>query len=66
MNSEEDDPDSGLSSGLKTFLIIDVMIALLIWATIGTEGIALKTCQVGADKIERFEKICNKLERNHG
>lgn len=66
MDSEEDAPNSALSSGLKTFLLIDIGIALLIWATIGTEGIALKTCQVGADKIERFEKICTRLERKHG
>lgn len=61
---DEDETSSGLSDGLKMFLLVDILIAVAIWHQLGAEGLARKTCQVGADRMERFEKTCAKLERD--
>jgi len=57
------DEDESKPSYLKMWLLFELIVAVLIWNHLGTEGVARKTCKYGADELEQFEKTCAKLEK---
>lgn len=51
-----------IKDAIKTWLMIDLIAAILLYAHFGTEGMARGACTVLGD-VERFEKTCKRLER---
>ena len=44
------------------WLKFDLVVAVLLWAHLGTEGMARMACIVMGD-VDRFEQTCKRLER---
>ena len=51
-----------IKDGIKTWLLIDLVVAVLLYAHFGTEGMARGTCKVLGD-VDQFEKTCERLKR---
>lgn len=51
-----------IKDGIKTWLMIDLVVAILLCAHLGLEGMARMTCKVLGD-VDQFEKTCRRLER---
>lgn len=51
-----------VKDAIKTWLLIDLVAAVLLCAHLGMEGMARGACTVLGD-VERFEKTCKRLEK---